>query len=105
MSKGAQATKDVPMSRDELRNLFEKEARAGDGAFAVAWALMDLADAQGHTAGAIQRLGNGNASTHFGAIENLAMQVEKIADAVGSLDLAASGEKITDALSELELKK
>ena len=78
------------MSKKPLKDLFEEKARAGDGAFAIAWALMDLADAQEATAGALQRLGNGGASTHHGAIEGLAMQATKIAEAVNNLSSAVS---------------
>lgn len=72
------------MNRNELRTAFEKKALSDPG-FAVAWALMDLADAQEATAKAIQRLGFGNASTHFGAIESLGMQVKDVADALNSI--------------------
>lgn len=70
--------------QDELRNLFAKKARGGSAGYAIALALMDLADAHEATARAIQRLGNGDASTDFGAIENLAMQMAKIADALSA---------------------
>lgn len=69
-------------TNDELDKAFEKRALAGDGAFAIACAILRLADAQFENSRAVQRLGNGNASTAFGAIENLAMQVEKVATAI-----------------------
>jgi|GEM_PF-3216430 len=73
----------------DIRELIEKKARAGDGAFAIAYALLDLSDSQEATAKALQRLGNGNASTDLGAIENLSMQVEKAATTLGDqLDIA-----------------
>ena len=72
-------------SAETMRDLFAEKARAGDGSFAVAWALMHLADAQLGTAAAIQRLGVGSASTHFGAIEALAMEVTKVAEALNGI--------------------
>jgi ADP-ribosylglycohydrolase len=58
--------------------------RAGSaGAFAIAWALLILADTQQETARAVQNLGNGNASTDKGAIENLAMQIVKASERIG----------------------
>jgi hypothetical protein len=65
---------------DELRIVFAKKARSGDAGYAIAWSLLGLADTQAATAKALQCLGNGNASTDFGAIENLAIQIAKIAD-------------------------
>lgn len=78
------------MAKEELRTLFEKKARAGEPGFAIAWALMDLADAQEATARAIQRLGNADASTHFGAIEALGMEVGKVAEALTSISSSVS---------------
>ncbi len=79
------------MESSDIRNVFEKKARDGDGAFAIAYALLDLSDSQEATAKALQRLGLGNASTDVGAIENLAMQIEKAAEVVGGhLENAAS---------------
>lgn len=70
----------------EMITFCAEKARKGDGAFAVAYALLELADSQAATCRAIQRLGTGDAATSFGAIEALGIQVEKaakvIADAV-----------------------
>lgn len=71
-------------TKKPLRELFEDKARAGDGAYAIAWALLDLSDSQEATAKALQRLGNGDASTHYGAIEGLAMKIEQAAEIIGS---------------------
>jgi hypothetical protein len=68
--------------RDDLRKIFQDKAKAGDGAFAIAWALIDLADAQEATAKAIQRLGLADAATHCGAIESLGMVVKEVAEAI-----------------------
>ena len=72
------------MKRDDLREVFAKKATT-DAGFAIAWALIDLADAQEATAKAIQRLGNGDAATHLGAIENLAVQVQGVTEALNSI--------------------
>jgi hypothetical protein len=75
----------------DMKDVFEERARAGDGAFAIAYALMDLSESQEATAKTIQRLGNGSASTHFGAIENLAMQIGEAAQMLATaLDGAAN---------------
>lgn len=66
-----------------IKDLFEEKARKGDGAYAIAYALIDLSDSQEATAKALQRLGNGGASTDFGAIESLGMQIEKAANILG----------------------
>jgi hypothetical protein len=76
------------MAAKSLQDIIEERARNGDGAYAIAYGLIHLAEAQGATADALYRLGNGNASTHYGAIEHLGMQVEKaariIADSLGA---------------------
>jgi hypothetical protein len=48
-----------------------------DGLFAIADALDELTSA-------VQRLGNGDASTHMGAIENLSKQVREGLEEIGS---------------------
>ena len=65
-----------------ISDLFEEKARNGDGAFAVAFAILELAKHQKATAGALERLGNGDAVSHFGAIEGLGMQLEKAANII-----------------------
>jgi len=67
---------------NDLDELFEKKARAGEGAYAIAYALLQLAGAQDKTAVALYALGNGNAATHMGAIENLAREVKKVGEAI-----------------------
>jgi hypothetical protein len=71
------------MDNTELKELFAKKAKAGDGLFAIAYALIDLSDSQEATAKSLHRLGMGNASTQFGAIESLGMQIEKAANIIG----------------------
>lgn len=67
----------------------EDRARKGDGAFAVAFAIMRLADQQRRVANEINSLGLGNAATPHGALEYLAMQVsqagDRIAEAISGL--------------------
>lgn len=62
-----------------IHDICEDKARAGDGLFAIAYALLEIADAQNSISVQIKNLGNGSASTPFGAIEGLAMHIgEKI---------------------------
>ena len=70
------------MAEKNLRDLFEEKARKGDGAYAIACALMDLSDSQVATAKALNRLGLGNASTHMGAIELLASELKSAAQTI-----------------------
>jgi hypothetical protein len=90
---GAAALKDVTANstqlregkmknNDELDEAFEKRALAGDGTFAIALAILRLVYTQHSHARAIQRLGNGDASTGVGAIEGLGMQIGKVAQAI-----------------------
>lgn len=80
----------MPQQQD-IREIIEKKARAGDGAYAIAYALLDLSDSQEATAKALNRLGNADASTHLGAIENLSMQTVHAAETIaGSIESAAA---------------
>lgn len=75
------------MAEKNLRDLFEEKARKGDGAYAIAYALMDLSDSQEATAKALNRLGLGDASTRMGAIELLASEVKSASQSIAeSLD-------------------
>lgn len=69
---------------DDRKERFGELADAGDGAFAVAYALLLLADQQAATVRALHYLGTGNAGTSMGAIEFLGAQVEKAGDAIAS---------------------
>lgn len=68
-----------------LDEKIEQKAKSGNGASMIAYALLQLTAAQDRTATALFRLGNGNASTDFGAIEGLSMQMKMIADAIQGL--------------------
>lgn len=88
--------------KKDIRAVIEEKAREGDGLFAIAYALFDLSDSQEATAKAIQRLGNGNAATHYGAIENLAMQVSAAAETMGNF-IDGAGARIATALENLDV--
>jgi hypothetical protein len=90
------------MPTRDIREIIEEKARKGEGAYAIAFALLDLSDSQEATAKALNRLGNGNASTDFGAIEGLSMQIVQAAEALGGHIETASG-AIASALENLEL--
>jgi hypothetical protein len=72
-----------------IQDFCEDRARKGEGAFAVAFALLELARAQDRTATALKNLGNGDAATPMGAIEALGAVLkdgaEQIADAISGL--------------------
>lgn len=68
------------MDKDTLRENFERQARGGSGAHAIACALFELTDAQRGVENALLRLGVGDAATHFGAIEVVSMELKRIAD-------------------------
>jgi hypothetical protein len=65
----------------QLRDLIEERA-SHDGGYAVAYALLQLADAQKATAHWLQYLGNGSASTHHGALEAFGMHIGEKLDAM-----------------------
>lgn len=57
--------------------------RATEGpGYAIAFAILRLADAQHRCADELRRLGNADANTPFGAIEALGMQVGKVGEAI-----------------------
>jgi len=65
-----------------IQDLFEKKARAGDGLFAIAYSLVDLAESQKATARALTKLGMNDAGTPMGAIETLAYEIKKAGQSV-----------------------
>jgi hypothetical protein len=86
--------------RDQpLQDFFEERARAGDGAFAIAYALLNLTDAQIATARALNKLGVADASTPFGAMEHLAMELKRAGEAVSGA-VSEAGTTIADALAK-----
>ena len=73
------------MAKQRLYDLCEKKAHAGGGAFAIALALLELAEAQNATKLAIDRLGLNylNPDGPPGAVEMVAMELDRIADSQG----------------------
>lgn len=67
-----------------IQDVFEDKARAGDGAYAVAFALLELARAQERTATQLKHLGLADAATPYGAIEALVMQIKETGETIAS---------------------
>lgn len=65
-----------------IQDICEDKARAGEGLFAVAYALLQLAEAQQRLAVHVKYLGNGDASTTMGAIEAFGMHIGEKLDAL-----------------------
>ena len=65
-----------------LMDLCAERADAGDSAFAIAYALLELAEAQKETALALDRMGLNwlKADGPPGALEKIAMEAERMAD-------------------------
>ena len=72
------------MTDNQMIEEFQLKAKKGDSSFAIAYALLKLAESNSRIASGIFALGNGNAATHFGAIENLAMKLEQAATVLAS---------------------
>jgi hypothetical protein len=71
---------------DELE---ERAREKGGGLYAIAFAILELADAHKAVARHLKNLGNGDASTPFGALEGLGMHIGEKLD------------NLTTAISEL----
>lgn len=69
------------MAARHIDDLIEEKARAGDGHFAIAYALLQMAAAGQEAARALDRLGMNNLSPGGppGALEKLAMETARIA--------------------------
>lgn len=67
-----------------IQDLFEDKARKGDGAYAVAYALLELARAQERTATQLKNLGLADASTPYGAMEALIMQMKETGETIAN---------------------
>ncbi|WP_441255752.1 hypothetical protein [Tardiphaga sp. 285_C5_N1_2] len=69
----------------QTADYFEEKARAGDGAFAVAFAILELAAAHRKSGAALDRLGLNYEKSDGppGAGEAIAMELKRIADALG----------------------
>lgn len=71
----------LPRAPKHLHDVIEEKART-DGIFAIAYALLRLANAQSDTATHLKYLGNGNASTPMGAIEAFGAHIGEKLDAL-----------------------
>lgn len=67
-----------------ITDIFEDKARAGDGSFAIAFALMEIAREQKRVGYALERLGLGDAATPMGALEALSVNLGESVDWVAS---------------------
>lgn len=67
-----------------IQDYCEEKARSGDGAFAVAYALLELATAQDRTATMLKHLGLADATTPFGAIEALVVQLKETGETLAT---------------------
>jgi hypothetical protein len=65
-----------------IQDFCEDKARHGDGSFAVAFALLELSRAQERTATALKNLGLADATTPFGAIEALIIQMKETGETI-----------------------
>lgn len=66
---------------------FLQRARNGSGVFAIAYAVLVLAEAQDRTARGLRALGTGNAASDMGAIEFLAAHVgEKLGELATAIE-------------------
>ncbi len=68
---------------ESVYRIIEREARNGDGHFAIAFAILRLSDVLGH-------LGESPEGYSFGALTNLANEIKRLAD---------QAERATDSLS------
>lgn len=82
------------MAEQHIEDLFEDRARKGDGAFAIALALLKLAEAQERTARALNKLGLAEAATPLGAMELLAKEVGGVREAISAV--AEAGQRLAD---------
>lgn len=65
-----------------IDDFIEDKAKKGDGLFAIAYALLQVSEAGAFAARELRRLGNAEATTPFGALEALGMQIEKAAQII-----------------------
>jgi len=70
--------------RLHIHDFCEDKARSGEGAYALAYALLELAEAQMETAKALDHIGRNdlNPTGPPGALEELAIQMKRVADAL-----------------------
>lgn len=75
-----------------IMDFFEDKARKGEGQFAIAYAILEMARAQNDSAKAIDRLGFNNAGSGMGALEGLAVHLKEAAE-----DIAESIKNLAEA--------
>lgn len=77
---------------ETLEQTIERKAKT-NGEYAIAYALLKLADAQQSTAYQIRNLGNADAATPMGALEAFGLHIGEKLDAltlaIGDLDFSA----------------
>ena len=79
---------------------FLRRARNGSGAFAIAYAVLVLAEAQDRTASGLRALGTGDAAATMGALEFHATHVgEKLGALAGAVE--ALGERLGEAVDSI----
>lgn len=66
----------------EIESEFEKRALSGDGAYAIAYAILQLADQQRRVANELNALGTGTTATPDGALGLVATALNGLADSV-----------------------
>lgn len=71
----------LPRAPKHLHDVIEEKART-DGSFAIAYALLRVANAQADTATHLKYLGNGDAATPMGAIEAFGAHIGEKLDAI-----------------------
>jgi transcriptional regulator with XRE-family HTH domain len=81
LSLTAASSSEGPMAK-HIEDLCEDRAREGDGAFAIAYALLKLARAGEKTAKALEQLGSGDATGEFGAVEGLGVKIVEAAEII-----------------------
>jgi hypothetical protein len=82
-----------PVREADLDDLIKKRAK-GDAGYAIAYALLRLAEAQEATAVHLKYLGVGDAASTMGAVEFLATKVGEVAQSLS--EVAGQVEKLAD---------
>lgn len=71
---------------EETKDYFREQALNGDSGFAIAFALMELANAQQMTAMKLGRMGFDGPSGNAGGLEGVSLSLEDIAKAIKGKD-------------------
>ena len=73
------------MDEEDARRMFLDKSRSGE--FAVAYAILVLADKTDGVARALRLLGTADAATPMGALEVVSASLERIADAISDVGI------------------